>query len=216
MHLTHSLPADIATGDWACLCSPAPPLLWPEELSGRPRRGALAGRDVVQSEPGTTQSPGSCVSLWHWLSLDMIRTTEGGKWKRMLTFNRVTNTPAMKFSVSLIPLTFENPQDHIPVLHPGPVEGDTGVGAHGESSGQRGDKVEGLGQPLAGQLPGMGNGCETGLQGRLWGVGRGSGCAHRHGKVFGGVEVWGLEGGVGTLRVQGDAFVLQNVDTRWS
>lgn len=87
----------------------------------------------------------------------------------------------------------------------------------GEGNRQRGDQVEGLGQPLTGQLSGLDNGDEIGLEGLWWGAVWERRCDHRHGQVFGGVvRVWGLEGGVGSGHVQSDAFMLQDIDTWWS
>lgn len=113
-------------------------------------------------------------------------------------------------------LTIEDSQHHVPVFHTGPVEGHGGVGLQGEGSGKRRDQVEGLRQPLTGQLSGLDNGSETGLEGlRCW-AGRDRGCDHRHREAFGGVSVQGVEGRVGTGLFQGDAFVLQHIDTWWS
>ena len=113
-------------------------------------------------------------------------------------------------------LTIQDSQHHVPILHTGPVEGHRGVRAQGEGNSQRGDQVEGLGQPLAGQLSGLDNGGETGHEGLWWGAGRDGGCERRLGEVSGGISVRWVEGGVGTGHVQSNAFMLQDVDTRWS
>lgn len=72
--------------------------------------------------------------------------------------------------------TFQDSQNHIPVVHTSSVEGHGAVGAQREGAGQRGDQVEGLGQPLPGQLPGLDDGSVTGFEGLLVGSGRSNGC----------------------------------------
>lgn len=105
------------------------------------------------------------------------------------------------------PLTFQHPQHHVPVLHPGPVQGHGGVGAEGEGGRQRSHQVEGLGEPLARQLSGLDDGCESGCDGREGGRALGAG------EFFGGVGVGGVEGGVGRGNVQSDALMFQDIDT---
>lgn len=118
----------------------------------------------------------------------------------------------LSFSFSLSLSTFQDSQHHVPVFHARPVERHGAVGAQREAAGQRGDQVEGLGQPLPRQLPGLRDGGEAGLERLLLGGGRGRGFDGR-GRGSSASECVGrVEGGVGAGHVQGDALMLQDVD----
>lgn len=109
--------------------------------------------------------------------------------------------------------TFQNSQNHIPVVHTSSVEGHGAVGTQREGAGQRGDQVEGLGQPLPRQLPWLDNGSVTGLKGLLLVGGQGHGCDCRSLGTFGDVRFGRVEGWVGVRHVQGDTLMFQNVNT---
>lgn len=146
-----------------------------------------------------------------------VASAESVKWQKREGDQGTRQKPETNYSHTKFKLlTIQDSQHHVPVLHTGPVEGHGGVGAQGEGNSQRGDQVEGLGQPLAGQLSGLDNGSETGHEGLRWGAGRDRGWDHRHGEVSGGISVRWVEGGVGTGHVQSNAFMLQDIDTWWS
>ena len=91
--------------------------------------------------------------------VDVRRVLAGQKtWEKLDDSFSQRELPALSLPLSLplpLPLTFEHTQHHIAVLHAGAVEGHDGVRAQGEGGGQSGHQVEGLGQPLARQLPGL-------------------------------------------------------------
>lgn len=102
----------------------------------------------------------------------------GVYWKKGLNFNVTETTPTgasfNSFVYSLFSFihptsfsTFQNSQNHIPVVHTSSVERHGAVVAQREAAGQRGDQVKGLWQPLPRQLPGLDNRSVTGLKGLL-------------------------------------------------
>ena len=91
-------------------------------------------------------------------------------------------------------LTFENSEHHVPVAHPGSVQGDRVPCPHGEGEWEGGDQVEGLGHPLHGQL---------------WGQNRGLLGERGHHQADGVGLLRVREGGVaGDVALQSDGLVL--------